>query len=371
MLRLRRLWLRSFRNYERAEVVFDEGISAFVGANGQGKSNLLEAVYLVATGRSHRTAQEMEAIRFAETSARVRALVSRRGRDEELEVTLSANEGQSTTQMRVNGVPTTRGDILGRLPVVLAAPWDLEGVRGPASGRRRLMDGALAQLSPAYYFALHRYYRVISQRNAALRTRPQANLEPWDAQMVALGVRLTAARADYMQRLGAEAQGWFSRLGGTGTLRACYRPAWHGQEEEDIAGEARAQIARLRADEFRRGVTLSGPHRDEVDLLLDEGLLRAGGSQGQWRTAMLALRLAERAVMARELGGSPVLLLDDALGELDGERQRRVLQVDREGQILLTATALPEGEAEARVRVFSVRAGTVAEGEWSRRFEPS
>lgn len=358
MARLHQLWLRDFRNYARAELSFAEGVTVFVGANGQGKSNLLEAVYLVATGRSHRTAHEAEAIRWGASAARVRAQVARRGRDEEIEITLSRDGARVSSQMRVNGAPTPRGGVLGRLPVVLAAAWDLDLVRGPGGGRRRLLDAALSQLSPAYFFGLHRYHRVVAHRNAELHRGVPGSLEPWDSQLVALGARITSRRAWYVEQMQPHAAAWFQWLGGVGALAVTYRPSWAGGTDEEIMEWARAETARLRADEMRRGVTLRGPHRDEVEFALDGIELRACGSQGQWRTAMLAVRLAERAVMAAELGASPVLMLDDALAELDPGRQRRALEIEGDAQVLATATAAPA--VVAGVRVVEVSAGTVA-----------
>jgi len=373
MHRLRRLWLRGFRNYDRAELTFGPGTTALVGPNGAGKSNLLEAIHLVATGRSYRTGREAEAIRRGESGARVRAQVTRRGHDEELEVTLSAEGGRDRVQLRVNGVVTPRGGVLGRLPVVLAAPWDLDVVRGSAGGRRRLLNGALAQLSPAYHFALHRYHRVIAQRNVLLRQRAAAALEPWDAQMTMLGVRITARRREYTRRLGVQAAAWFERLMGAGTLDVTYRVSWPGSDDEEILHAARGELARCRADEFRRGLTLTGPHRDDLDLALNGAPLRACGSQGEWRVATLALRLAERAVMAEDLGAPPLLLLDDALAELDAWRQRRLLEVDVEAQVALTTTGLP-GEVERgrdTLRIWTIDEGRIAERPWSHQYEPS
>ncbi|MDR7544897.1 MAG: DNA replication/repair protein RecF [Armatimonadota bacterium] len=364
MSRLRRLSLRAFRNYARADLEFGEGTTVFVGRNGQGKSNLLEAVYLVATGRSHRTSREAEMIRWGEDAARIRAQVSRGGREEELEITLVREGERCAVRMRVNGTLAPRGAVLGRLPVVMASPWDLEIVRGSGASRRRLLDGALAQLSPAYFFALHRYHRVLSQRNAQLRSRSAGSLDPWDAQLTALGVRIAAHRAGYVERLRPLAQAWFARLGGEGSLTVAYRPSWEGATDDQRLETARALIARLRADEYRRGMTLAGPHRDDLEFALDGFPLRAIGSLGQWRTAMLALRLAERDVMADEMGTGPVLLLDDALAELDPVRQRRVLGADEPGQVLATATAPPD--TDRPVRWAEVEAGTVTERPWSR-----
>lgn len=359
MYRLRRLWLRAFRNYERAELDLAPGITVLVGPNAQGKSNLLEAVYLVATGRSHRTAHEAEAIRFGQTSARVRARVTRPGHDEEIEITLTVEDARPRSQMRVNGAVAPRGSVLGRLPVVLAAPWDLEVVRGPAALRRRLLDVPLAQSSPAYYFALSRYQRVVAQRNAQLRRRTTAGLEAWDAQMVALGARITARRYDYVRRLAPAAAAWFERLSG-GALILSYRPSWRGATDEEREADARVQLGRHRTDELRRGASLSGPHRDDVEMTLDGTALRVVGSVGQWRAAMLAVRLAERDVMAGEVGGPPLLLLDDALAELDATRQSRVLQAGGDAQVLLTATTLPPSGV-GPARVYAVSAGTIVE----------
>ncbi|MGQ0567951.1 MAG: DNA replication/repair protein RecF [Armatimonadota bacterium] len=374
MPHLRRLWLRAFRNYALADLVIGDGTIVFLGANGQGKSNLLEAIYLVATGRSHRTASEAEIIQRGETAARVRAHISRRGREEELEITITVDGDRIVSQMRVNGVVTPRGSVLGRLPVVLAAPWDLELVRGPGSGRRRLLDGALAQLSPAYFFALHRYHRVVTQRNAELRQRGRAGgvasgLDAWDAQLVELGARITGHRTAYVERLRPHVTAWFERLGGSGALTLGYRPSWQGDSDDERSADARAQMSRLRVDEYRRGVTLSGPHRDDLEYALDGYTLRAYGSQGQWRTAMLAVRLAERAAMAAEIGASPVLLLDDALAELDPQRQRRVLEIGGEAQTLATATSLPG--LERVPRLFTIEAGNAMETAWSPQFGTS
>jgi DNA replication and repair protein RecF len=367
--RLRRLWLREFRNYERAELSVEPGVTALVGPNGSGKSNLLEAVYLVATGRSHRIAYEGEAIRHGQPAARVRAHILRRGAGEDLEATIVRQDARTAIQLKVNGAPTTRGSLLGRLPVVMAAPWDIDAIRGSSAMRRRTIDAAVAQLSPAYYFALHRYHRVILQRNVALRRGRAGATDAWDAQMVALGVRLTLYRRGYVDRLGPRAGAWYERLDGGGRLTVAYRPSWAGDDHEDISSAAGVQIAQRRAEEIKRGVSLCGPHRDELDLTLDGRPLRAIGSQGQWRAAMLAVRFAERDVMAEELESEPLLLLDDVLAELDQARQRRLLDICATGQVLLTATELPP--VASHVRTVTVSSGMLEGAVWSPRFVKS
>lgn len=385
MRRLRRISLRAFRNYTHLDLDIRDGITALVGLNGQGKSNLLEAVYFVATGRSHRTASDGDTIMHGESAARLRAHVMRPGRDEEIDMIIGREQERVAVQIRVNGAVTPRGGVLGRLPVVVANAWDLDLVRGSGQSRRRLLDGTLAQLSPAYFFSLHRYHQVVTQRNAELRNRGSTGsadvhrassgkrgvgtLEAWDAQLVALGTRITAYRAAHVGRLRGPVSEWFTAFGGQGRLEMTYRASWPGDTDEARTESAKVQLVRYRADEYRRGVSLTGPHRDEVDFTLDGASLRALGSQGQWRTAMLAVRIAERQVMTDELGVSPVLLLDDVLAELDPERQQRVLEIDSDTQVLVSTTVLPP--VRRPVHVLRVNHGTVTEDAWSRHYEPS
>ncbi|MDR7554898.1 MAG: DNA replication and repair protein RecF [Armatimonadota bacterium] len=370
---VRRLALRDFRNHARTDLELQDGLTIFVGGNGQGKSNLLEALYVVATGRSYRTTRDAEMIAHGAHLARVHAVVIRRGgREEEQEALISRHGETGSVRLRVSGVETPRSRVLGRVPVVVAAPWDLDVVRGAAVLRRRLLDAALAQTSPAYFFALHRYYRVLAQRNAVLRQRSGAHFEPWEAQMVTLGARITARRRTYVERLNARAAEWFRHLGGVGRLEVRYRPSWTGASEEEVAVVAREELRRRRADEIRRGSTLSGPQRDEVEFVLDGVPLRSTGSLGQWRLAMLAVRCAEREVVEAELGTRPLLLLDDVLAELDDARQQRVLQLTGTGQVLVTMTVLPSEPrgvelVRAGMRVLNVSGGTVGEGVWSHR----
>ena len=239
-------------------------------------------------------------------------------------------------------------------------------------------------MSPAYFFSLHRYHQVVVQRNAELRGRTNpgrrsersggnrgdsTSLEAWDTQLVALGTRITAYRAAHVERLKQPVAAWFDAFGGHGQLEIGYRASWPGETDEVRAANAKVQLVKTRADEYRRGITLTGPHRDEVEFALNGVSLRAAGSQGQWRTAMLAVRLAERTVMTDEMRASPILLLDDALAELDPDRQRRVLDIDHDTQVLASATVLPP--TRRAVHILKVHDGTVTEDAWSHRLEPS
>ncbi|HEY3249379.1 MAG TPA: DNA replication/repair protein RecF [bacterium] len=345
-MHLTRLRLVQFRNHARTEVTPGPGINLFVGANAQGKSTLLEAVQLAATGRSVRSGRDLELIRWGETWARVRAQTQRADREEEIDVGLRTDLGgppssRAVKEFRVNGVPVSRGDVFGHLLVVTASPMDDFIVTGGPVFRRRLLDLLLAQFSPAYYYAAQRYGRVLIQRNRVLRERRAAALAGWDEQAAVLGASLIVRRRDVVTRLAEAATAIYARLcGGREALALEYLPGVPGGTEDELFDGAMKAFRLRRAAELARGATLVGPHRDDVRLLLDGHELRVFGSRGQQQMAMLAVRLAERQLLAEETGEQPVLLLDDVLMSLDDMRQRYLLEHLTAGQSLLTVTTL-------------------------------
>ncbi len=365
-MRLTRLRLVQFRNHVRTEITPGAGINLFVGANAQGKSTLLEAVQVAATGRSHRSGRDLELIHWGDTWSRVRAHTQRRDREEEIDVGLRTDivgqpAGRAAKEFRVNGVPVSRGDVFGHLLVVTASPIDDLIVTGAPFFRRRLLDLLLSQLSPAYYYAAQRYGRVLVQRNRVLRGRRAQDLAGWDEQAAVLGASLIARRRDVASRLAASAQTIYAQLcGGRETLALEYAPGLPGRTEDELFDAAMKAFENRRAAELARGVTLVGPHRDELRLLLDGRELRVYGSRGQQQMAMLAVRLAERRLLAEETGEQPVLLMDDVLMALDEVRQQYLLDHLQDGQSLLTVTTLATLlVSPAAATVFQVTGGAV------------
>lgn len=346
-MRLTHLRLIQFRNHVRTEIVPGSGVNLFVGANAQGKSTLLEAVQVAAVGRSQRSTRDHELIRWGDTWARVRAQTQRRDREADIDVSLRTDiaptpAGRAVKEFRVNGVPVRRGDVFGHLLVVTASPGDDLIVTGGPLHRRRLLDLLLSQLSPSYYYAAQRYGRVLMQRNRVLRERRVHDLGVWDEQAAVLGATLIARRRDVLTRLAATAAAIYARLcGGQETLALEYVPGIPGGGAEDELFDHAMKAFRIRrAAELARGLTLVGPHRDDLRLLLDGRELRVFGSRGQEQMAMLAVRLAERQLLAEETGEQPVLLLDDVLMSLDEMRQGYLLEYLQEGQSLVTVTTL-------------------------------
>lgn len=367
---LAELRFRDFRNYASLDVTFDKGITILHGPNAQGKSNLLEGVYIAAMGRSPRAGTDAEVIRFGQERAYVRASVDG-ARQHTLEVAIDRATGEK--RIKVNGVPVHRGRLLGRMAVVLAGSLDDEVIRGAPGYRRRVLDAALSQVSPSYFFTLTRYVRVIRQRNRLLKEAvPRSELAPWDEQLVELGSALIERRRRFVEALAQRARARHARIaGGDEMLDVAYVSA----AVEDGGGEERAALAAAlaarRGEELRRGTSLVGPHRDDLRLTVNGVDLRMFGSRGQQHTAALSLRLAEAEMLRDELGEWPVLLLDDVLAELDRARQtfllREVAAPEVGGpqaagpQVLLTHSGQAPSDGMP-VRLLSIRAGTLVEG---------
>lgn len=369
-MHLVRLRLINVRNHRRTELTPAPRLNVFVGQNAQGKSTLLEAVQVAAAGRSLRAAHDAELIRFGEEFARVVVAARRAGRDVEVDVALRRDEGDPTRagkELRVNGVPVRRGDVFGQVLCIAIAPHDGEIATGGPQYRRRLLDLLLAQISPAYYYTAQRYARAMSHRNRLLRERRAAarDLGVWDEQVARLGAAITVRRREVVAALAAAAQATYGALcAGRESLAVTYAAAMPGRDEADIALGGLTAMERARAAELARGQTLVGPHRDDVHVTVDGYPLRQFGSRGQQMAAVLALRLAEREVMRDAAGDEPVLLLDDVLLALDQDRQARLLELTRDMQVALTATALaalpalPAGSAAYRVVEGTVEAQT-------------
>ena len=335
-MRVERVSLRDFRNYDRAEVGLAEGLTVICGPNGAGKTNLLEAVYFGLTGRSCRTANEREVVRHGAGPARV--VVTTVGEDgpHTLEVAFDPGEAKRT---RVDGVAFEGSALDARPPIAVFVPERLELVRGAPAHRRAHLDRFVAAVWPARAETRAAYSRALGQRNALLsRIRAgresAAQLDAWDAQLARCGMALMAERAEVVDRLRPRFRARAAELGLPSAAEATYRPR---SRASDVAGLA-LELSERRAHDLERGFTTHGPHRDDLVLAHADRGLRAFGSQGQQRLGLLALLFAERDVLA-ERGRPPLMLLDDVMSELDAERrQRLVAAICAGGQAVVTAT---------------------------------
>jgi DNA replication and repair protein RecF len=349
---LRHLHLHQFRNFPILSHEFSPAFNVFVGENAQGKSNLLEAIYLLATSKSMRGSKDDDLVRWDEDAGVARGEVLRRiGIDVDLEVGLSRTQKKTLV---VNGMRVPRAmDFVGQLKAVSFGSWDLELVRGEPSQRRRFLDLVISQLSPAYCHALACYRKVLEQRNRALKLardrHPRGGsdemLDALSDQLRQYGARLVERRSHFLVELEQFAREIHEQLtSGQERLSVVYRPSFRpGAQALDtleVIEDGFAEALRsVRLEELRRQVTLIGPHRDEVRLLINGREARTFGSQGQQRTVALSIKLAEVAVIRKLADEAPVCLLDDVFSELDASRRAQVLEVVREQcQVFLTTT---------------------------------
>ncbi len=397
---LKNLHLRQFRNYQDQKVEFTAAKTILVGNNAQGKSNLLEAVELLATLRSHRMGRDRDFIQEGQDIAQINATLERENGTSDLALTLRRNGRRSVA---INGESVRRQmDFLGVLNAVQFSSLDLDLVRGGPDIRRNWLDTLLIQLEPIYAHILQQYNQVLRQRNAFLRksldsagamnrnqagvmNRNQADamnrnqedamnrnqedamnrnqedamnrvstrdstLAIWDAQLVNTGTKVIRRRDRAIQRLAPIAAAWHSSISGsTEVLKINYLPSVSLAETppEEIQAAFLAKIQQRSAAEFYRGTTLVGPHRDEVELMINQTPARQYGSQGQQRTLVLALKLAELELIEQVVQEPPLLLLDDVLAELDPFRQNQLLDAIQDRfQTLITTTHLSSFDAQ-------------------------
>ncbi len=358
-----RLALRDFRSYQAAEVRLGPRLTVVHGHNGAGKTNLVEAIYLACTGRSCRTSNERETIRFGATVARVEVDVEGAEGARTLSVALAA---EGAKHARIDGRPVDRLlDEPDRPLVAVFMPDRLALVKGPPSVRRAHLDQVVAALWPARAETRRAYARALTQRNALLgRVRAGlascASLPAWDAELARHGLALMGDRASAIEGLAPDFVARGAELGLDGEMALAYRP----RSKAATSAELAAELAERTPGDVERGYTGHGPHRDDMAMLREGRELRIYGSQGQQRLALLSLLLAEREALARLRPAPPLMLLDDVLSELDPDRRARLLSFLREGgQAVVTAAdpaLLPSGE-ERGVTRLAVADGAVLE----------
>ena len=359
---LRRLWLSGYRNYEAAEVALGPGLTAVVGDNGEGKTNLVEAIAFLALLESFRGVSGDALVRQGSEAAVLRAeVVHDDGREVLLEAEVSARGGR--TRVLVNRQRLVRSrDLLGALRVSAFSPDDLVLVKGGPSERRRFLDDVIVSLHPLHDRLRREVDRVLRQRttllkqaNGRLSPEVELTLDVWDAKLVEAGEELGRLRAELVGDLEPLVAKAYEDLAGTpAAVRLVYDPPWR---RTGLAGA----LAASRADDVRRAVSSIGPHRDELDIELAGLPARTHASQGEQRSLALALRLAAHQLVTDKVGDAPILLLDDVLSELDPDRAAALLRHVPPGQVLIT-TAGPLPAAAHPDRVVRIRAGQVVDG---------
>ena len=333
------LELKNFRNYEDLSLSFDPGTNVFYGDNAQGKTNILEAIAVLATTKSHRGSRDMEMIRFGEDESHLRLIFNRNGVSHKTDMHLRRGGRKSVA---LDGLVLRRAaDLYGQMNIVFFSPEDLNIIKEGPGERRRFMDSELSQLDHVYISSLAQYNRVLEQRNALLHELPfqkslETTLEIWDAQLYAKGLFLIRARADFIRKLNPIVEGIHSELtGGREMIHLSYEPNVTTEDFEK-------KIRKNRERDLRMKTTTTGPHRDDFRVTVGDVDIRHYGSQGQQRSAALSLKLSEIDLLREVTGDQPVLLLDDVLSELDSGRQKMLLSNMKHVQTFITCTGMDD-----------------------------
>ena len=331
--------LKNYRNYEELHMELNEGTNILYGDNAQGKTNILEAVYVCCTSKSHKNAKDRDIIRFDQDESHIKMQIRKNDVPYRIDMHLKKNKPKG---IAINGMPIRRAsELFGIANVVCFSPEDLNIIKNGPSERRRFIDMELCQLNKLYVHSLVQYNKVLVQRNKLLKElafRPDygETLDVWDIQLVNYGKEVMEYRGDFVCRLNEMIHGIHARLSGQrDDLKICYEPDTDAVQFEEA-------LKRSRPQDMKQKTTLCGPHRDDISFFVNGIDIRKFGSQGQQRTAALSLKLSELELVKQLIHDRPILLLDDVLSELDAGRQNHLLNAINDIQTIITCTGLDD-----------------------------
>ena len=330
--------IKNFRNYSYCKESFHPEINIFIGENGQGKTSLAEALYVMCLGKSFRTSKDREMIKFGEEAAVIKTVVRKNERNIRTNIIISRSEKK---KVKINDVQKSTRDLANNINIVAFSPDDLKIVKEDPDKRRRYINREISQIRPSYYEALAGYTRVLSQRNMLLKNNKDisALLDVWDEELIKYGLRIIRERKNFIKRLSQISSQIHSEISnGKESLEISYDSCIRSEDTDSIEECFRIGLYEKRRNDIERRTTSFGPHRDDLKISINGIDVRKFGSQGQQRTAALSLKLAEIKLMEEESGETPILILDDVLSELDKKRQNYLIEALKGVQIFLTST---------------------------------
>ena len=359
-MKINQLELSEFRNYETLSVEFDSSVNILYGDNAQGKTNVLEAIYLCGTTKSHKGSKEKEMIRLSSEESHIRMQIEKAGIPHRIDMHLRKNKAKGVA---IDGIPIKRSsELMGLLHIVFFSPEDLSMIKNGPGERRRFIDLELCQLDPTYLYHLSNYNRAVNQRNNLLKQiglnkSLKDTVEVWDLQLMEHGSVIIDTRKRFVEELNELLPKIHAKLsGGKEELYARYEP---NVTKEDFGQKLALNLDR----DLVLKATGNGPHRDDISFYVGDKNLKSFGSQGQQRTAALSLKLAEIELVRSKIKESPVLLLDDVLSELDRNRQSYLLESITDLQTIITCTGLEEfvDNKKRYHKIFHVVEGIISE----------
>ncbi|RXT08902.1 DNA replication/repair protein RecF [Ammoniphilus sp. CFH 90114] len=363
---LKELDIKHFRNYGQQKLTFHQNITLFLGQNAQGKTNLMESIYVLALTKSHRSTKDKEWINWDEEFSWIKGTVERKRGPLQLEIQLTGKGKKA----KINGLEQKKlSDYIGAMNVVMFAPEDLSIVKGTPQQRRKFVDMEIGQVSPMYLHLLSQYQKVLTQRNQCLKDAYKNKkyisfLDILNEQLAELAVKIISRRIDFLKKMGIWANNVHQGITqGKETLTLEYLPSFplaQDKSDQETMGQFIRQLDQLKEKEIARGTTLLGPHRDDLTFHINGTNVQQYGSQGQQRTTALSLKLAEIQLIYEEIGEYPILLLDDVLSELDASRQSHLLDAIKDRVQTFVTTTGVEGlhhETLENASIFRIHAG--------------
>ncbi|MEC1553508.1 DNA replication/repair protein RecF [Bacillus haynesii] len=368
---IQNLTLSSYRNYEHLDLQFENKVNVIIGENAQGKTNLMEAIYVLAMAKSHRTSNDKELIRWDEDYAKIEGRVIKKNGSVPIQLVISKKGKKG----KVNHIEQQKlSQYVGAVNTIMFAPEDLNLVKGSPQVRRRFLDMEIGQVSPVYLHDLSLYQKILSQRNhflKQLQTRKQTDqtmLDVLTEQLTEFAAKVVMKRLQFVEQLEKWAQPIHSGISrGLEELTLKYHTSLHVSDSPDLSkmiNSYQETFSKLRDKEIERGVSLSGPHRDDVLFYVNGRDVQTYGSQGQQRTTALSLKLAEIDLIQEEIGEYPILLLDDVLSELDDYRQSHLLHtIQGRVQTFVTTTSVDgiDHKTLNEAEIFRVENGTLSD----------
>lgn len=355
----------NYRNYENIHLKFHPRLNIFIGDNAQGKTNLLEAMYLCAVGKSFRTNRDQEMIKMAKQQAYIQVKLKKLYGDKNIEIRLDTERKKN---IKINKTSLIKlGELLGNLNIVLFSPEDLKLVKEGPSERRKFMDREISQIFTKYYYILNQYNKILQHRNKLLKNSRNRllDMEVWNEQLAMTGAWIVFYRRNFLKKIGLLAKLMHRKItGSTEILKIIYDSDVKVKEDDEIDQIKENILKKLENNintDIKRGLTTTGPHRDDIILTINDFDVRKYGSQGQQRTAVLSLKLAEIELIKGEVGEYPVLLLDDIMSELDLKRQCYLINNLKNIQTFITTTTIDhvKGMGPKDRAIFNISRGQI------------
>lgn len=360
------VYYKNFRNYSILDLKLNDGLNVFTGENAQGKTNIIEGIYLSSCLKSHRTSKDRELIKWNNDKAYVKVYAEKKYENTSVEILLSSDDKKA---VKVNGVKLSRfSDAVGNINAVIFSPEDLKLLKDGPAVRRKFIDNEISQTRPKYHYALLQYNRILMQRNNLLKfmnksTKLRTEIEVFSEQLAEYGSFIIQARYEYIKKLSLIARLIHRKItDGNEEIEVSYQSdSYNCTDKSEIKNYLLKYYTESLNEDIEKGYTLKGPHRDDILIKINGIDARVYGSQGQQRSSALSLKLSELEIIKSEVGEYPILLLDDVLSELDNKRQTLLINSLQDVQTIITCTSINEVK-EYRFKsrnIFKVEGGTV------------